>query len=321
MKNPGLLSVMEVVPAVAKAAETVTNTPTAEYQETLESLQNTCRLLTLCLLIVTALFVVWSVHESCARRRLEKKVQKMQWAMELRKGSETDRNKEQDNKKNDPVEGEIWQRLKQNIKSVLPKGSKGGPDSETTKNPQKDTRKDPYQDLPETSPEDQTWIQIPEVSLDPCWDPPREKNPVKEQTVPLQKSILPKTMSPKPMSGRKEEASVLAGMELKKSTKYNNQIIRLKEIPVKDATFLLYADGSVKPIDRQFQSPNKGWYYQKHHFGQLFDLEDVNGHEVVLVQGNTLKCLQLLEPAIVKKEQDKGDYLLEKKGILLVEEQ
>lgn len=118
----------------------------------------------------------------------------------------------------------------------------------------------------------------------------------------------------------KKEPVVLSGVQLKKGSYYSQKEVWLEEIPVQEAIFLLYSDGTVKPNKRSFRGYNKASYYQSNDFGWLFEMRDADGGEIVFRQGIALKCMQLQRPALVRKEPGGKDYQLKQKGILLVTE-
>lgn len=154
-------------------------------------------------------------------------------------------------------------------------------------------------------------------------------NPVEEiWKISEEEKQVHEPASPTPENSRTEEdfkaenkaAAVLSGVQLKKGSYYSQETVWLEEIPVQDAVFLLYSDGTIEPNPRQFRGYNKAFYYQDHDFGLLFQMEDTDGREIIWNQGKFLKCLRVQQPAVVRKEAGTKDYQLKQKGILVVQE-
>jgi len=118
-------------------------------------------------------------------------------------------------------------------------------------------------------------------------------------------------------AGNSGKQHLITGLRVNDSSYYNQSSrVRLDDIPVKDAVFLLYSDMTVRPNEEQFNAYNNAAYYTGHDFTMIFDFQDKEGYQ--LDMRRPFKCLKVERPAKVTKS--KNGYILEEKGILIAEE-
>lgn len=118
-------------------------------------------------------------------------------------------------------------------------------------------------------------------------------------------------------AGNSGKPHLTTGLRVNDSSYYNQSSrVRLDDIPVKDAVFILYSDMTVRPNEEQFNAYNNAAYYTGHDFTMIFDFQDKEGYQ--LDMRRPFKCLEVERPA--KVTRSKNGYILEEKGILIAEE-
>lgn len=120
-----------------------------------------------------------------------------------------------------------------------------------------------------------------------------------------------------PIAAPSEKSYPIAGLRVNVSSHYNlHSPVNFDEVSIQDAIFILYSDMTVQPNNRQFNVYNNASYYTTHDFNMIFDFEDREGYPVDME--HSLKCLKVAKHATVINS--KSGYLLDEKGILIVEE-
>lgn len=118
-------------------------------------------------------------------------------------------------------------------------------------------------------------------------------------------------------AGNPGKPDFVAGLKVNNASYYTqSRRVRLDDISMENAFFILYTDMTVRPNEQQFNVYNNAAYYTRYGFTKIFSFQDKEGYR--LDMRGSIKCLRVDSPAKVTKS--KNGYILEEKGILIAEE-